>query len=131
MPISYAAHLEVVLRAVRRLPRWKEESSDIYRDPDRSNTNSWLEMEIVMAINAFDANSKNTVLDVVRTERAKFYKVIDDPANWNVQTRCTEWQVRDMVGHMIDVTEGYLPAWDKARNGEPPVNAHGTGVRAE
>jgi hypothetical protein len=43
-----------------------------------------------MTINAFDPGSKDTVLDVVKTERAKFYKVIDDPTNWNVQTRCTE-----------------------------------------
>ena len=84
-----------------------------------------------MAINAFDPGSKDTVLDVVRSERAKFYKVIDDPANWNVQTRCTEWEVRDMVGHMIDVTEGYLTAWDRARKGEPPVNPVGTAVMAE
>ncbi len=84
-----------------------------------------------MAINAFDPTSKDTVLDVVQTERVKFFKVIDDPANWNVQTRCTEWQVRDMVGHMIDVTEGYLTAWDKARKGEPPVNAVGTVVMAD
>ncbi len=84
-----------------------------------------------MAINAFDPSSKDTVLDVVRAERAKFYKVIDDPTNWNVQTRCTEWEVRDLVGHMIDVTEGYLNAWDRARKGEPPVDAVGTGVMAE
>jgi len=32
-----------------------------------------------------------------------------------VQTRCTEWEVRDIVGHMIDVTEGYLSRWDVAR----------------
>src|SRR5262245_7587833 len=84
-----------------------------------------------MAINAFEPNSKDTVLDVVRTERSKFYNVIDNPANWNVQTRCTEWEVRDMVSHMIDVTEGYLTAWDRARKGEPPVDAVGTGVMGE
>src|SRR5690349_6216430 len=84
-----------------------------------------------MAINAFDASSKNTVLDVVRNERTKFFKVVDDPANWNVQTRCTEWEVRDMVSHMIDVTEGYLRGWDRARKGEPPVDAVGTGVMAD
>ncbi len=71
-----------------------------------------------MAVNPMDPSGKDTVLDVVRTEREKFYKVIDDPKNWNVQTRCTEWEVRDMVGHMIDVTEGYLSRWDKARKGE-------------
>jgi hypothetical protein len=63
-------------------------------------------------------NGRDTVLDVARTERAKFYNIIDDPNNWYVQTRCTEWEVRDMVGHMIDVTEGYLTAWDMARKGE-------------
>ena len=61
---------------------------------------------------------RDTVLDVARTERAKFYNIIDDPNNWYVQTRCSEWEVRDMVGHMIDVTEGYLTAWDMARKGE-------------
>jgi uncharacterized protein (TIGR03083 family) len=66
-----------------------------------------------------DYGGKDTVLDVVRSERDKFYKLIDDPQNWNVQTRCTEWEVRDMVGHMIDVTEGYLARWEKARQGEP------------
>jgi uncharacterized protein (TIGR03083 family) len=66
-----------------------------------------------------DYSGKDTVLDVIRTERANFYNIIDDPENWNVPTRCTEWEVRDMVGHLIDVTEGYLSRWDKARRGEP------------
>ena len=71
-----------------------------------------------MPINPMDYSGKDTVLDVVRTERAKFYNIIDDPDNWNVQTRCSEWEVRDLVGHMIDVTEGYLSRWDSARKGE-------------
>ncbi len=69
-----------------------------------------------MPANPMDYSSgRDTVLDVARTERAKFYNIIDDPNNWYVQTRCSEWEVRDMVGHMIDVTEGYLTAWDMAR----------------
>src|SRR5437870_3053140 len=71
-----------------------------------------------MAINSMDYSGKDTVLDVVRTERGNFFDAVDDPENWNVQTRCTEWEVRDMVGHMIDVTEGYLSRWDVARKGE-------------
>src|SRR5579863_645382 len=72
-----------------------------------------------MPVNPMDYNGKDTVLDVVRTERAKFYDIIDDPENWYVQTRCSEWEVRDIVGHMIDVTEGYLSRWDIARkNGQ-------------
>ncbi len=84
-----------------------------------------------MTINAFDYGDKDIVLDVVRTERQGFYDVIDDPANWNVQTRSELWEVRDMVGHMIDVTEGYLAGWERALKGEAPIAAVGTGVMAE
>src|SRR5439155_19960860 len=72
-----------------------------------------------MPLNTMDYSAKDVMLDVIRTERDNFYGIIDDPGNWNVQTRCTEWEVRDIVGHMIDVTEGYLTRWDMARNGEP------------
>ena len=72
-----------------------------------------------MAVNSMDHSGKDTVVDVVRTERANFYDVIDDPDNWYVQTRCAAWEVRDIAGHMIDVTEGYLSRWDMARNNEP------------
>ncbi len=77
-----------------------------------------------MAINPMAYSSKDVVLDVVRTERDRFYDVIDTPANWNVDTRCEGWQVRDIVGHMIDVTEAYLARWDIARKGQdapPPL----------
>lgn len=69
-------------------------------------------------VNSMDYSGKETVLDVVRAESADFFKLVDDPKNWKVQTRCTEWEVRDMVGHMLDVTEGYLMRWEKARKGE-------------
>ncbi len=68
------------------------------------------------AVNSMDYSGKDTVLDVIRKESSDFFKLVDDPRNWNVQTRCTEWEVRDLVGHMIDVTEGYLARWDKARH---------------
>ena len=81
-------------------------------------------------VNSMDYSGKDTVLDVVRTESADFFKLVDDPNNWNVQTRCTEWEVRDMVGHMLDVTEGYLTRWEKARKGET-VNTAGLLVMAD
>src|SRR5438105_6671601 len=71
-----------------------------------------------MAVNSMDYSGKDTVLDVIRTERSKFFDIADDPQNWYVQTRCTEWEVRDLVGHMIDVTEGYLSRWELAKKGE-------------
>jgi uncharacterized protein (TIGR03083 family) len=70
-------------------------------------------------VNSMDYSGKDTVLDVIRKESADFFKLVDDPKNWQVQTRCTEWEVRDLVGHMLDVTEGYLTRWEKARKKEP------------
>jgi len=72
-----------------------------------------------MAVNPMAYSSKAVVLDVVRTERSKFFAVVDNPANWLVETRCEGWQVRDLVGHMIDVTESYLRGWDLALAGKP------------
>lgn len=71
------------------------------------------------AVNSMDYSGKDTVLDVIRKESGDFFKLVDDPKNWNVQTRCTEWQVRDLVGHMLDVTEGYLKRWEMARQNQP------------
>jgi uncharacterized protein (TIGR03083 family) len=64
------------------------------------------------------AEGKDTVLEVLRRDRQKFFDLVEDPKNWNVQTRCTEWEVRDLVGHMIDVTEGYLARWEVAKRGD-------------
>src|SRR2546425_11597623 len=83
-----------------------------------------------MPINPMDYSGKDTVLDVVRTEHANFFNIVDDPDNWYVQTRCSEWEVRDIVGHMIDVTEGYLSRWDMARKGEA-ADALGLQVMSE
>jgi uncharacterized protein (TIGR03083 family) len=73
-----------------------------------------------MAINPMAYSSKDVVLDVVRTERDRFLKIVENPDNWMVDTRCEGWKVRDMVGHMIDVTEAYLSRWELARKGELP-----------
>ncbi len=81
-------------------------------------------------VNTMTYPAKPLMLDVIRTERAKFYDIIDDPKNWEVQTRCTEWQVRDIVGHMIDVTEGYLDRWQMARDNRP-ANSRGLLVMAQ
>jgi uncharacterized protein (TIGR03083 family) len=86
---------------------------------------------ISQPVNTMSFEAKPLVLDVARTERQAFYDLIDDPANWEVQTRCTEWQFRDMVGHMIDVTEGYLSRWEMARKGETPPDPLGLPAMAE
>jgi hypothetical protein len=47
--------------------------------------------------------------------------MVEDPQNWNVMTRCAGWETRDLVGHMIDVMEGYFKNWDAAKKGETPT----------
>jgi len=84
-----------------------------------------------MTFNPMDFKNKDKLLDVVRTERSKFYEVIDNPDNWNVDTRCEGWEVRDLVGHMIDVTEGYLNRWEIAKKGEEAPAPLGWTVMAE
>ena len=73
---------------------------------------------LVAPVNPMAAEGKETVLEILRRNRRTFFDLVEDPQNWNVQTRCTEWEVRDLVGHMIDVTEGYLARWETAKQGE-------------
>jgi uncharacterized protein (TIGR03083 family) len=73
---------------------------------------------LLAPVDPMAAEGKDTVLSVLRRDRKKFFDLVENPANWNVQTRCTEWEVRDLVGHMIDVTEGYLARWEIAKKGE-------------
>lgn len=78
-------------------------------------------------INAMEFAGKDHILRVVRRDRGTFYDLIDgvDDAGWLTPTACTEWQVRDMVGHMVDVTEAYLERWALARAGKPFPEALG------
>src|SRR6202022_778778 len=73
---------------------------------------------VVTVVNPMAAEAKQTVLHVLKRDQQKFFGLVEDPANWNLQTRCTEWEVRDLVGHLIDVTEGYLSRWEVAKKGE-------------
>jgi len=75
-------------------------------------------MTPIRPVNPMAAEGKDTVMTVLRRDQEKFFRLVEDPKNWNVQTRCTEWEVRDLVGHMIDVTEGYLGRWEVAKRGD-------------
>jgi uncharacterized protein (TIGR03083 family) len=75
----------------------------------------------IAPVNPFAAEAKPTVMSVMRRDRANFVRLVSDPKNWNVMTRCTGWETRDLVGHMIDVMEGYFKNWDAAKKGETPT----------
>src|SRR5256885_4566444 len=95
---------------------------------------------VIAPVNPMSAEGKDTVMTVMRRDREKFTRMVSDPKNWNVETRCTGWQTRDLVGHMIDVMEGYFKNWDAAVAGKggtalglpvmgETLNDHGLEVR--
>jgi uncharacterized protein (TIGR03083 family) len=60
--------------------------------------------------------AKDNLLRVVRREaEALFEMAANGP--WTGKTACTEWETRDIVGHLIDVTESYFTGFDTARSG--------------
>src|SRR2546428_5767263 len=76
---------------------------------------------VIAPVNPFAAESKDTVMGVMRRDREKFTRLVSDPKNWNVDTRCVGWETRNLVGHMIHVMEGYFKNWDAAKKGETPT----------
>src|SRR5581483_7682444 len=68
----------------------------------------------------WDATSyaaKDNLLRVVRHEAERFFALAAAPGAWEAPTACPLWQVRDIVGHLIDVTESYFVGFDAARGG--------------
>ena len=70
--------------------------------------------------NAMGAAAKDNVLRILNQEAAGFFDLIDVPEHWESPTASGWWQVRDIVGHMVDVTEGYLERFSAARDGRDP-----------
>jgi uncharacterized protein (TIGR03083 family) len=63
-----------------------------------------------------DPASKDRVLSVLRDEIDAMFRLVADPAQWEAPTACAGWEARDVVGHLVDTTEGYLPAWEGAKS---------------
>jgi uncharacterized protein (TIGR03083 family) len=84
-------------------------------------------------LNVMDYSTKPELLRVVKAERQGFYDLIDQvgEGGWQGKTASGEWQVRDLVGHMIDVTESYLDRFALARAGRPFPEALGLRIMAE
>src|SRR5438132_11431996 len=78
---------------------------------------------VIAPVNPMAAEGKETVMQVMRRDRENFTRLVSDPKNWNVDTRCTGWETRDLVGHMIDVMEGYFKQWELAKKGEEASTA--------
>ena len=76
---------------------------------------------------------KATIIRVVRGEAERFFALAEQPDAWERETACEGWSVRDVVGHIVDTTEGYFEAFEAARAGgdmPPPYGLAGMGMRA-
>jgi uncharacterized protein (TIGR03083 family) len=84
-------------------------------------------------VNVLAPDGKEHLLRVVEAERAAFTSLVEQAgdAGWEKPTPCTGWQVRDLVGHMIDVTEAYLERFEMARAGQTPPDPLGLQVMAQ
>jgi uncharacterized protein (TIGR03083 family) len=69
---------------------------------------------------ATDHAAKDNVLRVVRLEAEALFALAEDPDSWTAPTACPQWEVRDVVGHLIDVTESYFTAFHAVAAGAEP-----------
>jgi uncharacterized protein (TIGR03083 family) len=85
-------------------------------------------------IDFMDPANKAFVLATLRKEVDDAFDAVGDPAAWEGPTACTGWQVRDVIGHLVDATEGYFPNFEIARHGgrpDAPLGLAGMAVRAD
>jgi len=68
--------------------------------------------------NAMTYEGKDTILRVVRREAERMFAMVEEPGAFNAPTACTGWSARDVVGHLIDTTEGYFDSFDAARSNQ-------------
>ena len=68
--------------------------------------------------NAMDFAAKDNLLRIVREEAESFFALAEVPENWQMPTSSGHWQVRDLVGHLVDTTEGYINRWETTRSGK-------------
>jgi uncharacterized protein (TIGR03083 family) len=68
---------------------------------------------------------KDTILRVVRDEASNMFALAEQPGAWDAPTACESWKVKDVIGHVVDTTEGYFRSFDIARSGAEAPPPHG------
>jgi uncharacterized protein (TIGR03083 family) len=62
--------------------------------------------------------SKDNLLRVIKQEATDVFRLAEE--NWETPTTSGHWKVRDVIGHMVDTTEGYLDRFKTTRDGGTP-----------
>jgi uncharacterized protein (TIGR03083 family) len=75
--------------------------------------------------NAMTYAGKDTILRVVRDEASRMFALAEQPSAWDAPTACESWRVKDVIGHLVDTTEGYFRSFDIARSGGADPGAFG------
>ena len=71
--------------------------------------------------NFMDYGSKDNLLRVLDEEARGLLALASEPGTWEAPTAAGHWEVRDIVGHLVDTTEGYFGGFDAARGtGQAP-----------
>jgi uncharacterized protein (TIGR03083 family) len=76
----------------------------------------------------WDATSyegKDTILTILRSEADRLFALAEPASAWDAPTACTGWTTRDVVGHLVDTTEGYFAAFDAANGQAGGGDAYG------
>jgi uncharacterized protein (TIGR03083 family) len=81
--------------------------------------------------NAMTYEGKDTILRVVRHEANQMFALAEEPGAWDAPTACENWRVKDVIGHIVDTTEGYFRSFDIARQGAEAPAPHGLLVMHE
>ncbi len=71
-------------------------------------------------MSGWDATSydaKDNLLRVLRREAEALFELAESSDSWAAPTACPLWEVRDIAGHLIDVTESYFTGFDAAQSG--------------
>jgi uncharacterized protein (TIGR03083 family) len=85
-------------------------------------------------MNDWDATNyaaKDNLLRLVRLEAEALFRMAEDAGRWTAPTACPQWEVRDIVGHLIDVTESYFTGFHAAATGTKADEALGMKVMQE
>jgi uncharacterized protein (TIGR03083 family) len=75
--------------------------------------------------NAMTYEGKGTMLRVVRDQAGQMFALAEKPEGWEAETACESWEVRDIIGHLVDTMEGYFKAFEVARSGSDAGNPYG------
>ena len=71
-----------------------------------------------MSGNSWTRRAATAPGDGMGREAEQMLDMASSPEVWERPTRSTSWEVRDVIGHLVDTTEGYFESFDVARGKE-------------